>query len=79
MNTHFKEFPYQEIRKSCGNYFDSWQDAKDHGFNDNQIWSVIHGDENSVCYCPPQHYVNHIGHIATKEIHDSKTYYEESY
>ena len=76
MRTHFKEFPYDEIRKQNGDYFDSWQDAKDHGYEDNQIWSVtVHDD--TYCYGPPHHYVNHIGHIATKEIHDGKTYYEE--
>jgi len=76
MNTITKEFPFEEIRKPCGNYFDSWQDAKEQGFDDDQIWSVINVDD-TFCYCPPHHYVNHIGHIATNERHDGKTYYEE--
>ena len=72
-----EEFPFDEIRKSSGDYFDSWKDAKNHGFDDNQIWSVtVHDD--TYCYGPPEHYVNHIGHIATKERHDGKTYYEEN-
>jgi hypothetical protein len=72
------EFPFEEIRRADGNYFDSWQQAAEEGFPDNQIWSVTSG-ENSICYGPPHHYVNHIGHIATAEKHNGNTYYEETF
>jgi hypothetical protein len=53
-----------------------YSEAKEAGYDDNQIWSVtVHDDW--FCYGPPHHYVNHVGHIATKERHDNDTYYEE--
>ena len=76
---YVQEFPFEELRKPSGDYFDSWQDAKDHGYDDDQIWSVVHGDEDTFCYGPPHHFVNHIGHIATSERHDGNTYYEETW
>lgn len=78
---HEADFPFEEIRDDVvggnGDYFDSWQKAKDAGFDDDQIWSICEGDEGAWCYGPPHHYVNHIGHIATKERHDGETYYIE--
>jgi hypothetical protein len=75
------DFPYEEIRQPNGDYFPDWQAAKNAGFNDNQIWSVTdaEGDDGSewIITGPPHHYINHIGHIATKEQHDDNTYYEE--
>lgn len=77
MTTHFKAFPFEEIRREDGNYFDSWQEASDAGYADDQIWSVCE-DDNVWTYGPPHHRVNHVGHIATKERHDGDTYYEET-
>ena len=71
------EFPFEEIGRESGDWFDSWQEAKEAGFDDNQIWSITE-HENTYCYGAPQHYINHIGHIATNERHDFKTYYEET-
>ena len=78
MSVTFEEdFPYEEIRQESGDYFDSWKQAKEAGFDDNQIWSVcVHDD--TYCYGPPGHVVNHLGHVATKEKHDMDTYYEET-
>jgi hypothetical protein len=77
------DFPFEEIRDDVvggnGDYFASWQAAKDAGFDDDQIWSITGGDDNSYTYGPPHHYVNHIGHIATKERHDNATYYVETW
>ena len=76
------EFPFEEIGRESGDYFDSWQEAKDAGFDDNQIWSITEHEDSQGLYVysygPPQHYINHIGHIATNERHDSETYYEET-
>ena len=75
------DFPYEEIRRPDEDYFQSWQEAKDAGYDDDQIWSVTtaEGDDGSewIITGPPHHYVNHIGHIATLERHDNNTYYEE--
>ena len=75
------DFPFQEIRDEVvggnGDYFDSWADAKKAGFDDDQIWSVTHGDEDVYSYGPPHHYVNLVGFIATNERHDGATYYIE--
>lgn len=80
-NDIFGQFPYEEIRKPNGDYFDSWKEAKDAGYDDDQIWSITEGegDDGSEWYItgPPHHYVNHLGHIATKERHDHNTYYHE--
>ena len=83
MTHHIAEFPFVEIRDDVleggnGDYFRSWQHTKDAGFDDDQIWSVVHGDETDVyIYGPPHHYVNLVGFIATQERHDGNTYYEE--
>ena len=80
-NTIEGDFPYEEIRRPDEDYFQSWQEAKDAGYDDDQIWSVTtaEGDDGSewIITGPPHHYVNHIGHIATLERHDNNTYYEE--
>lgn len=76
MADHFCDFPYEEIRKPSGDYFNSWQEAKDAGFDDDQIWSLVES-EGTYTYGPPHHYVNHVGHIATHERHDGETYYHE--
>jgi hypothetical protein len=80
-NDIYERFPYEEIRQPDGNYFDSWQQAKDAGYDDDQIWSITEGEEEDGSEWwitgPPHHYVNHMGHIATKERHDHNTYYHE--
>lgn len=76
MADHFCDFPYDEIRAPSGDYFRNWQEAKDAGFDDDQIWSVVEA-EGTYTYGPPHHYVNHIGHVATNERHDGDTYYHE--
>ena len=73
---HEAEFPFEEIRRPDGDYFFSWKEAKGAGYDDDQIWSVTVHDE-CYCYGPPEHYANHLGHVATKERHDGNTYYEE--
>lgn len=73
---HTRYFPFEEIRKPCGNMFDSWQEAKEAGYDDDQIWSVADHDGTWV-WGPPHHYVNVLGFVATKERHDHETYYEE--
>jgi hypothetical protein len=76
MPDHVQEFPFDEIKTPEGDYFASWQAAKDAGFDDNQIWSVTEA-EGTYSYGPPHHYVNHVGHVATNERHDMETYYHE--
>lgn len=75
------DFPYEEIRRPDGNYFQSWKEAKDAGWDDDQIWSVTSadGDDGSewIIIGPPHHFCNHLGHLATLERHDNNTYYEE--
>lgn len=76
MPLHTCDFPYEEIRLPSGDYFPSWQAARDAGYQDNQIWSVCE-DNGSYSYGPPHHIVNVLGFIATKETHDFETYYDE--
>lgn len=82
-NDIYGRFPFEEIRRPDGDYFLSWKDAKDAGYDDDQIWSIIEGegDDGSewFTYGPPHHYVNHYGHVATEERHDGNTYYHELY
>ena len=73
---HEADFPFEEIRRPDGDYWSNWKEAKEAGYDDDQIWSVTVHDE-CYCYGPPEHYVNHLGHVATKERHDGNTYYEE--
>ncbi len=70
-------FPFEEIAR-----FDSWREASDAGYPDDQIWSVTEGDSEMweigiFCYGPPQHYVNHLYCVVTAEKHDGETYYED--
>ena len=74
-----EEFPFEEIRRPDGDYWSNWKEAKEAGCDDNQIWSVVDGDDNFLIYGPPEHYVNHVGHTVTKERHDGNTYYEEKW
>ena len=70
------EFPFEEIRAENGDYFTSWAAAREAGFQDSQIWSItVHDD--TWCFGPPQHWINLVGFVATKEHHDGDTYYEE--
>lgn len=77
MAYHLEDFSYEEIRRPDGNYFDSWAEAQQAGYDDDQIWSVVAGNK-AWTYGPPHHYVNVIGFIATTERHDHDTYYEET-
>ena len=69
-------FPYEEIHKDSGDYFDSVAQAQAAGLCLEQIWSVI--IDGDICtYGPPHHFVNVIGYVGTKELHDHNTYFEE--
>jgi len=72
----FADFPFEEIRRPDDNMFNSWKEAEQAGFKENQIWSVTDCDGDWT-YGPPTHYVNIIGFIATAETHDGETYYHE--
>ena len=80
---HQSEFPYHEIRKPDGDLFHTVEEAMLSGFDLDQVWSIVEGepeDDNvhSIwCYGPPDHVVNRLGYICTKERHDHDTYYEE--
>jgi hypothetical protein len=78
MIVHETEFPFEEIKDINGNYFESATHALEHGFDENQIWSVVEENDTFI-YGPSHHYINLIGYIATKEHHDGDTYYEEKY
>lgn len=73
---HDTEFPFEEIRRADGDYFSSQHEARQAGYDDDQIWSIVEGD-GSWTYGPPYHVVNLIGLVATSERHDGMTYYEE--
>ena len=77
----YEEFPYEEIRKDSGDYFDSIQEMEDAGFKESQMWAITYadGDHGATfhCYGPRHHWVNLVGYVATKEHHDGDTYYEE--
>lgn len=72
------DFPFEEIRTEGGDLFPSLAAAKDAGFDEDQIWSVVEGDEGTWVYGPPHHYVNLLGFVCTQERHDHDTYFEES-
>ena len=76
-NENFEEFPFEEIRQESGDYFDSIDQAKAAGYPLEQIWSICDHDG---CWTagPPHHWVNLLGYIATKEVHDHNTYYFEN-
>ena len=66
------DFPYDIIYRSA-----TYELAKQAGFNDENIWSVVEGDDNVLTYGPPHHFINVIYWVVTKEAHDHNTYYEE--
>ena len=78
-----EDFPYEEIRAEHGDLFATIDAAKEAGFDDNQIWSVVDADSDDPAvhsiwvYGPPRHYVNLLGYVCTRERHDDDTYYEE--
>lgn len=71
-----QEFPYEEIRKDSGDFFDSIAEAKAAGFEESQIWSVTEC-EDTFTYGPSRHWVNLLGYVATVEHHDDNTYFVE--
>lgn len=87
------DFPFDEIRDTDGNLFPSLAKAREAGFNDDQIWSVVEGDSeeemdpndpdyepsSTWVYGPSHHYVNVLGYVATNERHDGDTYYEKEF
>jgi hypothetical protein len=80
MKVHEQDFPFDEIKKESGDYFNTIQEAMNAGYIPNQIWSVVEGDDEKVfIYGPCHHVVNLIGYIATKEYHDGETYYQEEF
>jgi hypothetical protein len=76
MADFYKEFPFEEIRKRNGNFFNTAEDAMAAGYAESQVWSVIES-EGTYTYGPSFHYINRLGYIATKEHHDGETYYHE--
>lgn len=79
MTFHTTDFPFLDIRNARGDYFATIAEAKAAGFDENQIWSVVGGDENCMTYGPSHHYINLLGYVCTVERHDGDTYYEESW
>ena len=73
----YMDFPFDEIRRESGDYFDTIQQAREAGYSDNQIWSVTE-DNNTFCYGPSRHWVNLLGYVATAEKHNDNTYYLEN-
>lgn len=87
----FPDFPYEEVRSESGDGFQTFKEAKDAGFDDDQIWSVVTGDDGHwtkekdgtylewqcFTYGPANHFVNVLYYIATNERHDGQTYYED--
>lgn len=71
-----QEFPFEEIRKDSGDFFDSIEEAKAAGFEESQIWSVTEC-EDTFTYGPSRHWVNLLGYVATVEHHDDNTYFFE--
>jgi hypothetical protein len=80
LTTHIGDFPFEETRHPSGDLFDTMEEARAAGFDDDQIWSVVSGDDEDVwVYGPPHHYINRLGFVATQERHDNDTYYEETF
>lgn len=75
-NEIFEGFPFEEIRKPSGDFFDRLYEAKQAGYDEDQIWSVTECD-GAWCWGPSRHWVNLIGYVATNERHDDDTYYFE--
>ena len=74
---HYRDFPFEEIRKYDGSYFNSVLECINNGFDVDQIWSLTL-DEDNFCYGPSIHYINLIGYICTQERHDGETYFIEA-
>lgn len=76
--THTMGFPFEEIRDDSGDYFSTAEEAMNRtGLEEDHIWSVM--EEDGVFYYgPAHHYINVLGYIATNEVHDLDTYYEEA-
>ncbi len=78
------DFPFDEIRDSNGDYFETIDQAmKQTGLTVDNVWSVVSDDhmekDNWMVYIygPSHHYCNILGYVVTKEPHDSETYYIE--
>ena len=75
-----EEFPYEEIRRADGNYFDSWSEVSDAGYSYRQTWCITSSDSEQgtwFCYDNAPHFVNVLGFIATNEHAKPGEYYEE--
>jgi hypothetical protein len=75
-----KDFPYDEIRRDDGNYFDSWKEVKAAGYAKTQTWCITTGDSEHgtwFCYDSSPHFVNVMGYVATKEHAKPGECYEE--
>lgn len=80
MNVVEGDFPFEQLRDDGGDLFTSLAAARAAGFDDDQIWSIVTGDEGDVwVYGPAHHVVNVLGYVATEERHDGNTYYEETF
>ena len=78
------DFPYKKHNRPSGDFFRTVAEAKAAGWDENQIWSVVEGDEtlygkNVWVYGPSHHHINVLGFTATKERHDGETYFEETF
>ena len=71
---HDREFPFNEIKRKDGDYFNTVKEAMTAtGLDSSHVWVIIEsdtGNDNEYCYTtsPPHHYINKIGY---------ETYYNE--
>lgn len=96
MTDHHADFPFEEIRRADGNFFDTPSEAAAAGYDHDQIWSVVITDDmtdervngdgvrgryetTTFTYGPIGHIVNLEGYVATKERHDTQTYYHDTH
>ena len=81
MTMYKSDFPFNELRKHTGDYYDNRNEMETAGFEESQMWSVIEATADDgaeyLCYGPVHHFVNLIGYVCTAEHHDGDTYYEE--
>lgn len=81
MKEMYIPFPFTELRKPDGNYYDAPDEMVRAGFVPSQMWSVVEGEGSDgsewIITGPATHYVNIIGYCATAEHHDGETYYHE--
>ena len=78
MTDIYDNFPFDELRATTGDYYESTHDAIKAGFVPTQIWSVIEskcGNHRWVVHGPFTRVVGVQGYIATTERHDDNTYY----